>query len=43
MLNILKNARNAKMLNNKINKNKGIYIANKGMEQICYNLEQTFL
>ncbi len=31
-----------KMLNNKINKNGGIYIANKGLEQM-YSLERTFL
>ncbi len=31
-----------KILNNKINKNRSIYIANKSLKQI-YNLKQTFL
>lgn len=32
-----------KILNNKINKNKNIYITNKNIKQIYYNLKQTFL
>ncbi len=39
---ILKTPKMPKMLNNKINKNRGIYIANRSLEQMC-GLERTFL
>ncbi len=42
MLKMLKIPKTPKMLNNKIDKNRGVYIANGGLEQMR-SLEQTFL